>query len=150
MKRTITLLLCLLIVLPLGALILWKLTGGSLLSVQTNSMQPTFKAGDALLVAPRQLASIGQVISYRSSRDSGVIISHRIQKLQGRGYITEGDAMDQLDLPVQPYQVIGRLVAVLPLLGFLIQWLRTPVGLVTAVYVPAILIIAVQLRNLRL
>lgn len=126
----------------------WYVNGGRILSVQTNSMNPTFHAGDGVVVQrvrPRQLRA-GDVIAYRTLV-SGVIISHRIQSVQSRplSFTTEGDNTSQTDPPVQPSQLVGKVTAIAPSYGRWLRMLRSPVGLSLAVYIPGGLIIVTEL-----
>ncbi len=58
----------------------WRLQGGEVMAVQTNSMVPTFSPGDALVVRPvaSRNIKIGDIISYQSQYQTGVVISHRV------------------------------------------------------------------------
>lgn len=149
--RVLNVALVTVLALPLIAMSAWRLSGGQVLSVQTNSMRPVFSAGDALLLRPlNHTPQPGQVVSYRSSQQPNVIISHRIQRVvrAKAGYITRGDAVQQADLLVRPYQIVGQPVAVLPLLGTCLHWLRSPVGLVGAIYLPTALILGREVYRL--
>lgn len=125
--------------------------GQHLLSVQSASMVPTFQRGDALVVEPVQPGQLraGDIISYRSNLDPSVIISHRLTKIDHAGRLTTaGDALGAPDPPITPAQVIGRATAVAPKLGRLTDWLRKPLGLVLAVYLPALVVVASEIRRL--
>lgn len=128
--------------------------GQRLLSVQTGSMMPTFHPGDALIVEPvkiRQLR-VGQVISYQSTLDPRLIISHRLIKIDQRtGWLTtRGDALSMADQPFPSSRVVGRAIAVAPRFGRLLDFLHRPLGLALIIYLPAISLIALELWHLRL
>lgn len=150
MRRLLTVVLIAALCLPVIALVGWRLLGGTVLTVQTNSMQPTFSAGDALLVRPlKHLPQPGEVVSYHSNQQTSVVVSHRVQQVlkPGPKYITQGDALTDADLPIRDYQLLGRPVAVLPSFGRVVQWLRSPVGLGLGVYLPAALIIGFEVTR---
>jgi signal peptidase len=124
--------------------------GGSVLSVQTASMVPTFRPGDAIIaerVAPR-LLRVGDIVSYRSRLDPNVIVSHRIRALQAGQVITGGDALDRNDPPISYNAIIGRVSAVAPGLGQWLNRLKTPIGLALTIYLPALIILIDQARRL--
>ena len=126
--------------------------GGHVLTVQTNSMKPVFQAGDAIIawrVDPANLR-VGDIVSYRSLRDPSVVVSHRIVAISRDHSVltTQGDALGVGDPAIAPQAVIGRVSAVAPGLGRLLTWLRSPVGLVVAVYLPCLIVIAQQTRQI--
>jgi signal peptidase len=133
-----------------AVLLLVSFHGGRIVSVQTNSMTPTFKAGDALLIqhVTAKSLKLGDVITYRSSQDPSHTISHRIVARKNGGFLTAGDRQHRLDPLVLPGQITGRAWAVAPGLGRVINWLHSRIGLVTALFIPAALIIVSEIWNL--
>ncbi len=123
-----------------------------LLSVQTASMAPTFRPGDALIVMPVKVKDLhlGEVISYQTVQDSRVIISHRLVGIDNRtGWLTTaGDALRTTDKSIPPSQLVGRAVAVILKFGLVLDFLRHPIGLALSVYLPAILIVVTEARRL--
>jgi len=91
-----------------GALIRFRAHG--------RSMHPFIKNGDILIVEPMKGKSpdIGDVIFYRHPDDT--LTAHRLVKINDCGgnavLFTKGDYLHNLDLPVQPEQVIGRVVQI--------------------------------------
>lgn len=126
--------------------------GGRLLSIQTASMRPTFRPGDALAVMPTTVSQLklGQIISYQSPRDPRVIISHRLTATnhQTGQLTTAGDALRTPDPSFPPSQLVGQATIVAPGLGRLIDTLHKPLGLALAVYLPAAALIAYELHHL--
>lgn len=125
-------------------------SGRQLLSVQSGSMVPTLRRGDAVLVEPVSASrlAVGDIVSYRSSTGSQVVITHRLigRNLAAHTLITAGDAQqDRPDSPIQFSQVQGRAVAVAPALGVVLDFAHTPLGLVALIYAPAALIIGQEL-----
>jgi signal peptidase I len=122
--------------------------GGRALSVQTDSMAPAFRPGDGVLVRRVAYGSLqkGDIVSFHSASDKAVILSHRIIRLNphDESFVTQGDNVSQADQPVRPGQVIGRVVAVAPGYGRFVGLLRQPVGMTCLVYVPAVIIVALE------
>jgi signal peptidase len=126
--------------------------GERLLSIQTGSMVPTFRPGDALIVGPvmaNQLR-VGDIISYRSPRNASITISHRLIAVNRQtGWLTTaGDALHSPDPPFSPTLVLGRATALAPRLGTVLDVLRRPIGLALAVYLPALVIMVAEIRRL--
>jgi signal peptidase I len=127
-----------------------RLQGTEIVTVQTGSMVPTFSPGDALLVekrAPRDVKP-GQVISYRSLKDSKVIVSHRLVSVNHAGeLIAQGDALDSADPAFSADRLVGRASAVLPGFGRILSLIHSPIGLLTTIYIPASVLIYRQLHS---
>lgn len=133
-------------------LIVQSVFGLRLLAVQTGSMRPTFKPGDALILKRSSFEAIqqGQVVAYRSSRNPDELISHRVVAVDAatRRFQTQGDAVSVADPAVGANLLVGHMLAILPGLGTMLNWLRTLPGLITCVYLPAIFIAIGELRRL--
>ncbi len=134
----------------LGLLIV-RINGEQLLSVQTGSMQPTFRPGDAVLVQPTTARELhaGEIISYQSLHDPGLIISHRLTQVdQTTGWLTtKGDALKTADPTFPPRLVVGRVTAFVPRFGLVLNSLRQPLGLIVVIYLPALIIVASEVKR---
>ncbi len=117
-------------------------------TVLSGSMQPTFNAGDVIIVTPEPMRSlrVGQVISFHAPIGDHQIETHRIASILRPGPApivqTKGDANTSLD----PWQAqlhgatLWRFRARLPLLGYPILWLRTPwAHRITVLLLPAMI-----------
>lgn len=128
-----------------------RLDGYELLSVQSNSMRPVMQRGDAVLVHTRDAdVGIGDVVSYISPAHPDVVITHRVIGVDDtRGIIaTKGDNTPLVDPPVPAWNIVGTVTWVAPEAGFMLNLLRHPVGLIAAVYLPALAIILSEVRRL--
>jgi signal peptidase I len=125
--------------------------GDRTLSVQTNSMVPTFSAGDAVITQKVTLQNlrVGDVISYKSPADNKVIVSHRLIDIdyQTGKLVTKGDALELRDFSIPSRLVRGRVYLVMPGIGSFLDWLHKPTGLIVAVYIPAALVLMHELRR---
>ena len=139
--------------LSLLMLAMWfKLGQYQLLSVQSNSMQPAFKKGDALLVKPVSLENLvaGTIVSYRSPVNERLVVSHRVISVDYKHHqlATKGDSLKGAD-PLVPFDnVQGVAVALVPSFGRVIDFSHTLPGLVSLVYLPALLLVLVELKRL--
>jgi signal peptidase I len=131
---------------------LWKWQHVQIYSVQTGSMAPTFQPGDAVLVKHIDASAVqtGQVVSYISPANPRIIVSHRVTSVDAkRGLITtQGDNARRPDVAFSPNLVKGRVRAVLPYLGRLLNAMHTPWGLAIGVYLPASVVVLSELRQL--
>lgn len=133
-------------------LAIWRAQGMHLLSVQTGSMIPVFQPGDALVVShvSAQDLQIGQVVSYHSSANPQVVLSHRIVHIDKNQHVlvTKGDNTNQADAPIRLTQIIGRDRIVVPHVGTIFDYLHSKLGLLGLVYIPAVSAVIVEVRRL--
>lgn len=130
-------------------LVALRLEGYQLLSIQSGSMRPVLQRGDAVLIKPSGLTDLrpGEIISYRRLDDPGVLVSHRLVALGKGQATTAGDALGSHDPSISEEQIIGRDIARLPGLGRVLDFLRRPLGLFVAIYLPAAIFISFELRR---
>ncbi|MBR2445480.1 MAG: signal peptidase I [Clostridia bacterium] len=94
--------------------------------VLTGSMEPTLSAGDLLIIAERESYEVGDVVVFQSGR---LPVVHRIIQKDGSSIVTMGDANTGADDPMDISCVKGEVVFALPLIGFVISFIRTPIGI---------------------
>jgi signal peptidase len=91
--------------------------------IYSGSMRPTLEVGDIVIIARKNpdLLTVGDIIAYRVE-GSPIPTIHRVIEVEGAGFdrkfITKGDDNDQPDEPVQQGQVKGKVVLVIPRLGW--------------------------------
>ena len=82
------------------------------LKPQGFSMYPLFISGrDEAVIAPCDPASLhrGDVALYR--RDHSILVLHRIWKVQNDGFYMVGDNQTDIEGPLRPDQIRGKLIA---------------------------------------
>lgn len=118
-------------------------------TVLSNSMQPTFSAGDYVLDKMVDYENIknGDVISYYP--DNHTIVTHRVKDVTPKGFIMQGDANNaQDDFTVTKDHYIGKMILVIPMLGRLPEFLMHPfLWLAIAVIVLLLLISGIYQRR---
>lgn len=134
-----------------------RVVGAHLLVVQSQSMEPVVPMGAlavSLPVSPSEIA-VGDVITYQSldlGGESG-FVTHRVVERLGDGvglrFVTKGDASEAADLdPVPPSAIVGRAALVIPLIGFLVVGMRTPLGFLVIIGIPALALLIGELREI--
>ncbi len=124
------------IILSSAFLIRSSYRGFSAQIVLTSSMQPAIPAGSVVITRslPTNQYVVGDVISYSLKDGNGTEITHRITQLSYGSdgtevFTTKGDANSNGDLgKVEPDQVKGRVIEVIPLLGYIFSLEHTPGG----------------------
>lgn len=114
--------------------------------VASSSMEPTIDRGSLIYVHASDDYRPGDVITFVENDRT---ITHRIVGVTPSGYLTKGDANDIVDeWRVTDQHIIGELVIVIPVYGLLIEITKTPIGYVSIVLLPGILLIGMELRDL--
>jgi signal peptidase I len=116
--------------------------------VQSGSMEPSIMTGDVVVIKKNTSYSINQVITFTDSDKR--IVTHRIIENGKRGeYITKGDANQSSDTrSVENSQIMGTVVLVIPKIGYLIRFIKTPAGLIIFIFLPAVFIILMEMKNI--
>ncbi len=131
------------------------LKGGKLLSVQSGSMHPAIPKGSLVVVndVPHSQIGVGDVITYRSTTDKTMSITHRVSALlvgdsSGNSIVTKGDANAEADVPIEASSVIGKVGLSIPYLGYGIDFIKQPLGLILIIYIPAMIVIMNEMKKL--
>jgi signal peptidase len=99
--------------------------GFGLSVVLSGSMEPELSTGDLLLVVAREEYKPDEVVVFLDGRSAVV---HRIISMDGDTVITQGDANNQADEPISTELICGKVVLAIPLLGYLVSVIKTPLG----------------------
>ena len=88
--------------------------------IGSGSMRPALDVGDVVIVLKTDKIEKGDIIQYRAPE--GFTITHRvidIKRVDGEVvYITKGDANEKPDPPVSKRQIVGKVIAVIPKVGW--------------------------------
>ena len=147
--------LCLMVVLLSIALftLLAPRFGWRIDTVLSGSMEPKLSVGSLAITRPVAAQEIlpGDIITFRSPV-SGKITSHRVATLVQTApysFRTEGDANEDMDPFIVPVtNVIGKVTFHISYLGYVIQFVKTRWGMLLTLFVPGLIIIAMEIRNI--
>ena len=98
--------------------------------VMSGSMEPELHVGDLIILreyGEDERPQAGDVIVYQSG-STGIV--HRVIYTDGDTLITQGDANNAADDPIDISAVKGRVILSIGLIGYLVLFLKTPVGIV--------------------
>lgn len=121
-------------------------------AVQTGSMEPAIKTGDLIFVKEEKEYNQGDVITFRSGKGlSERVVTHRIDNVNEDGtYTTKGDANSATDYDkVQKEDIIGKYFLRIPLLGYPINFAKTPIGFLGLIAVPAMVIVYEEVDKIK-
>lgn len=111
--------------------------------VLSGSMEPTYSAGDLLIVKKADHYQTGDIVVYQNGRS---LVVHRIIDMNGETVTTQGDANNAPDEPFAVSQIKGISVGSIPFVGTWFRILKTPVGLMAA-FLCTIFLIEVSFRK---
>lgn len=117
--------------------------------VLTGSMQPTMPVGSVIYTLKQSDYTTKDIITFKTSDNN--FISHRIvQTLPNTHFKTKGDANNIVDANlVNKSQIVGKAITVIPLLGYMIAFLKTIPGFVTLIVFPTLLYVGFELRVIK-
>ena len=143
-----------LVAVVLGAVVLGRvvpMTGNRSLIIGGPSMEPALPLGSAVVIQPvtPEDISVGEIVSVKSG-DGRAIYTHRVVRrltLDGVPYLeTKGDNNEVADAATVPAMaVIGRVMLVVPLMGFVLAWLSAASGVAFLLGLGALLVVAAML-----
>lgn len=131
----------------LGVVILGQVGGYRALTVVSGSMEPRIHVGDMVVsrsVSPLR-AGPGDVISFRDPANVNRIITHRVRSVRierlRAWFVTKGDAnqpVERWDIPIDG--TIGQMAFRVPKLGYPLNFVRSPLGRMAFIALPALVL----------
>ena len=133
-----------------------SLFGYTPLSVQTESMAPTFNAGDLILIRKVDPTTLqeGDVITFHTIIENQYALNtHRIAKIEENGgvrsYTTKGDNNAIADTHIiSDNDIVGKYVAKLGGVGKFVDFLGSSTGFLIIIVIPMLLFFLYQIYHL--
>ena len=123
--------------------------GYSVLVIASPSMTGAIEAGDAIIIKNSNSYAVGDVITYFPA-DESFSVTHRIVRMEGDKFYTKGDANQSEDPdPVLIEQIAGKVTVKLDKVGYFIEWLKSPVGIIFAATFLVLLIMMIVIEDKR-
>ena len=94
--------------------------------VLSGSMEPVLSVNDVIIAQKTEDYAVGDMIVYQ---DGGSVVVHRVVTLDEETVQTRGDANNVADAPISREMVKGKVIAYIPGAGYVVNFLRTPVGI---------------------
>lgn len=106
------------------------------LTVESGSMEPEMSVGDLLIdwEVPYENLEIGDDVTFQRNDE---FITHRIIRKEGSRIVTRGLANNTEDPSFGPQDYCAKVILVIPLLGYVLDFLSRPLCLLTALLVIA-------------
>lgn len=123
------------------------------MSIMSGSMRPVLEVGDMIICKKANVEDIktDDVITYRA--ENSILITHRVidtLEIDGRlVFRTQGDANDlEDDKLVVADQIVGEMLFSVPYGGYIVNFLRSPIGFMLLIAIPLIIIIFGEVRSI--
>ena len=121
------------------------------MTVLSGSMEPTIKMGSVVVVKPAKDYKVGDIITFGPYSKTKPSTTHRIYEIKNvngkKVYITKGDANNAPDnREVRKEDILGKVIFSIPYFGYLASFAQKPYGFATLIIIPAILIVADQIK----
>lgn len=120
--------------------------------VQSGSMEPGIMTGDIIVIHSQSNYVLNDVVTFKDKE--GRVVTHRIiealKKNNGYEYGTKGDANRSQDFDnITIDQIMGKVVFVVPKLGYMVAFAKSPPGIILLIMVPAVLFIVDELFKIK-
>jgi signal peptidase I len=114
--------------------------------VVTGSMEPVIAPGDMVIIHEQDTYEVDDIVIYKADN----YIAHRIIAVTENGFITKGDANNVEDDEILREQVVGKVIRIIPKIGVVVGFLKSPFGiLVTVIGVLALIEVPEMIRRLK-
>jgi len=127
-----------------------------ILTVESGSMEPSLSRGSLILVNMDNDYAINEIVTYIDTLENGqeVLITHRIIEVNQTdnviSYITKGDANDTHDLdPIEYEMIIGKMIFSIPLLGFIVSFAKTKLGVILLIVIPCLILAYGEIKSIK-
>jgi signal peptidase len=126
-----------------------------ILVVLSGSMQPTLHAGDVIVTVetPVHSLEVNDIITYHSPDNIKSLMTHRIVNIisdsQTLAFQTKGDANEDPDqYVVSPKQIVGRMVFIIPYIGYIASISHSFIGFLLFVLTPGRVVICAEVFSI--
>jgi len=123
------------------------------LTVLSGSMEPAIHTGSVVVIMPANDYKVGDIITFGEISKTKTPTTHRIKDIKivdgNPVYITKGDANNSEDnAEVLVTSVKGKVLFSVPYLGYVLNFMRQPIGFALVIIVPATLIIWEEIKKI--
>lgn len=116
--------------------------------VLTENMEPSIPLGGLTLTKPTnaEMIQIGDIICFKFSESTFII--QRVVNITSEGFVTKSDANEDKDLKIVDSQdIVGKVVFVIPFLGYIVTFAQTTTGFFLFLIIPIILVTLYEIKS---
>lgn len=133
-----------------------SLAGYTPMIVQSDSMAPTFYAGDLIIIRKCDTSALeeGEIITFHTIINNEYALNtHRIESISeqngARSYVTKGDNNDMADIHViSDGDIVGKYIGKLSGFGKIMEFLSSSMGFLLVILLPLLLFFIYQIYHL--
>ena len=133
-----------------------NIAGFTPLTVQSDSMSPTFSKGDLIIIQTCDTSKleVGDIVTFHTIIDNEYALNtHRIAAIDEvngmRSFTTKGDNNDVADTHIiSDGDIVGKYVFALPQMGKVMDFLSSSVGFLVVIVLPMLLFFIYQVYHL--
>ena len=104
--------------------------------VLSGSMEPVLSVNDLIIAKETEEYTVGDMVVYQ---DGNSVVVHRVVAVEEETLQTKGDANNVEDAPIGREQVKGKVIAYIPAAGYVVSFMKTPVGIILVLALAVIL-----------
>ncbi len=117
-----------------------------IMTVLSGSMEPAIHTGAVIAIKPTSEYRVGDIITFGNAGDKTTPVTHRLVDIQSGGgtesYTTKGDANPDPDTrQIGRGEILGKVLFSIPYLGYVLEFLRKPIGFFLVIILPAAVMI---------
>lgn len=106
--------------------------------VLSGSMEPLISVNDLLIIQEQSTYKIDDIVTYVD--DENKLITHRLIATDGNSVTAKGDANNVADHDFQTERIRGKVVAIIPKLGYIVVLFQNPICVISVVVLSFILL----------
>lgn len=114
--------------------------------VLSGSMEPEFSKGDLLIIKETSDFGLNDIVVFE---DNQSLVVHRVVGIGKEEVVTKGDANNVADEPISISAVKGKVIFWIPYLGTIVDFLKTPIGIILVIAAAILLIEVPHMREVR-
>lgn len=121
--------------------------------VLSGSMEPKIKTGSVVIIKPAKQYNVNDVVLFGKDTKKDIPTTHRIISSRAVDgvmlYTTKGDANNSPDTTeIRLSDIHGKVLFDVPYMGYIIDFVKKPVGMVIVIIIPAIYIIFDEVKKI--
>lgn len=121
--------------------------------VLSGSMEPAIRTGSVVIIKPSSQYKIGDVVIFGKDTKKEIPTTHRIissRAVEGiMLFTTKGDANEDADTTeIRQSNIHGKVLFSVPFMGYVIDFVKKPIGMIVVIVIPALYIISDEVRKI--